>query len=158
MRHSLLFLFQWIAGSAGSNKKHQVLSHRNIASKVPGKTMRECITRVKELAEVVNETTSKNTKSPSIGNSFVSSKAHKVDLTSCKPVDVLLPYYPKLSTSSQKYALYFGMIVRRIELALRDYSQALQIDSERIRSVFRLRFAYGSWDRTLLGRYHYRSG
>ena len=68
--------------------------------------MRECITRAKELAEVVNESASKATKSPSIG----SSGSHEIDLTTCKPVDVLLPYYSKLSVSSQKWVLFFSVM------------------------------------------------
>ena len=82
--------------------------------------------------------------------------SHEIDLTTCKPVDVLLPYYSKLSVSSQKWVFFFSVMKRRIELALRDYSQALQIDSERIRSVFRTA-CYGELTcRALLGRDHQR--
>ena len=100
MRHLCNIRLPWIEESAGSTLRRSPVTPRLIAAKVPGKTMRECIARAKTLVNIVNSSNAEVKEEKPLGTKLL--PAFTIDLATCSPLDVLLPFYPKIPVATQK--------------------------------------------------------
>lgn len=62
--------------------------------------MRECIARAKALVSIAGSSNAEVKEEKSLGTILL--PLFTIDLTTCSPLDVLLPFYPKIPVATQK--------------------------------------------------------
>ena len=62
--------------------------------------MRECIARAKALVSIAGSSNAEVKEEKSLGTTLL--PLFTIDLNTCSPLDVLLPFYPKIPVATQK--------------------------------------------------------